>query len=64
MKRNELLRLLLQQGCILHRHGGRHDIYINPANGKKQPVPRHSEIDDDLVKHILKFLGLPGNPNR
>ena len=64
MKRNEFLRLLFQQGCVLHRHGGRHDIYINPANGKKQPVPRHSEIDDDLVKHILKFLGLPGNPNR
>ncbi len=60
MKRNELLRLLIQHGCILHRHGGRHDIYLNPANGKKQPVPRHSEIDDDLVKHILKFLGLPG----
>ena len=64
MKRNELLRFLMQHGCILHRHGARHDIYINPVNGKKQPVPRHTEIDDDLVKHILKFLGLPGNPNR
>ena len=58
MKRNELLRLLLQQGCILHRHGGRHDIYINPHNGKKQPIPRHNEIDDMLVKHIKKQLGL------
>lgn len=34
------------------RHGGRHDIYLNPSNGMKQPVPRHSEIDDPLVKHI------------
>jgi len=60
MKRNEFLRWLIQNGCVLHRHGGRYDIYINPANGKKQPVPRHSEIDDALVKHIIKFLGLPG----
>jgi predicted RNA binding protein YcfA (HicA-like mRNA interferase family) len=60
MKRNEFIRWLTQNGCVLHRHGGRHDIYSNPANGKKQPVPRHSEIDDDLVKHILKHLGLPG----
>lgn len=58
MKRNELIRLLEQNGCCLHRHGGRHDIYLNPANGSKQPVPRHSEIDDRLVKHILKYLGL------
>ena len=60
MKRNEFLRWLIQNGYFLHRHGGRHDIYLNPANGNKQPVPRHSEIDDDLVKHIIKFLGLPG----
>jgi predicted RNA binding protein YcfA (HicA-like mRNA interferase family) len=59
MKRNEFIRWLTKNGCILHRHGGRHDIYYNPANGKKQPVPRHTEIDDDLVKHILKHLGLP-----
>jgi len=60
MKRNEFIRWLMQNGCVLYRHGGRHDIYFNPANGKKQPVPRYSEIDDDLVKHILKHLGLPG----
>ena len=60
MKRNEFIRWLMQSGCILHRNGGRHDIYLNPDNGKKQPVPRHSEIDDDLAKHILKFLGLLG----
>jgi hypothetical protein len=33
-------------------------MYVNPANGKKQPVPRHKEIDDDLAKHIKKYLGL------
>lgn len=58
MKRQELLRQLLQKGCTLLRHGSRHDIYLNPANSRKQPVPRHTEIDDHLVSHILKQLGL------
>ncbi|MGQ0594289.1 MAG: type II toxin-antitoxin system HicA family toxin [Gammaproteobacteria bacterium] len=58
MKRTELIRQLVQQGCRLHRHGGPHDIYINPTTGQKQPVPRHSEIDDALAKHIKKYLGL------
>jgi mRNA interferase HicA len=58
MKRDEFIKLLSGQGCILLRHGGRYDIYMNPATGQKQPIPRHAEIDDDLAKHILKFIGL------
>ena len=58
MKRDELVRQLLAAGCSLLRHGGRHDIYVNPRSGQKQPVPRHREIDDALAKHILKYLGL------
>ncbi|MDP2982538.1 MAG: type II toxin-antitoxin system HicA family toxin [Candidatus Latescibacter sp.] len=58
MKRSDLIRQLKEQGCILHRHGSRHDIYLNPSTGQKQPVPRHNEIDDVLAKHIMKYLGL------
>ena len=58
MKRDELIRQLANQGCVLCRHGARHDIYLNPATGQKQPVPRHAEIDDALAKHIKKYLGL------
>lgn len=58
MKRSELIRQLEQQGCTLLRHGGRHDIYVNPATGQKQPVPRHNEIDNVLARHIKKHLGL------
>jgi predicted RNA binding protein YcfA (HicA-like mRNA interferase family) len=58
MKRKELIRQLIEAGCILHRHGSRHDIYINPNNGKKQPVPRHGEIEEPLARHIKKILGL------
>ncbi|MEW6220097.1 MAG: type II toxin-antitoxin system HicA family toxin [Thermodesulfobacteriota bacterium] len=58
MRRAELLRILAQAGCMLLRHGARHDIYLNPATGQKQPVPRHGEIDDHLARHIRKYLGL------
>jgi len=58
MKRNELIRALLAAGCILHRHGGRHDIYLNPATGQKQSVPRHADIDEHLANHIKKYLGI------
>jgi len=58
MKRRELLRKLRHEGCVLLRSGGNHDIYVNPKTGKKQPVPRHSEIDEHLVEHILRYLGV------
>jgi len=58
MKRKQFIRQLKKEGCVLLRPGSKHDIFINPANGKKQPVPRHNEIDDQLAKHIRKYLGL------
>ena len=58
MKRVLLVGLLTEKGCVFHRHGGRHDIYYNPANGCKQPVPRHNEIADTLARHIIRYLGI------
>ena len=58
MKRKQLVRELEQAGCELHRHGARHDIYRNPANSRKAPVPRHSEIRDSLCRLIRKQLGI------
>ena len=60
MKRTEFIRELRAAGCELLRHGARHDVYVNPATGQKQPVPRHTAIDDALTKHIKKYLGLKG----
>jgi mRNA interferase HicA len=56
MKRKELLKKIFSVGCVLVRHGGRHDLYMNPKTGKKQPVPRHGDIDENLAKHIIKAL--------
>jgi predicted RNA binding protein YcfA (HicA-like mRNA interferase family) len=58
MKRSELLKQLKKEGCVLLRNGSRHDIYTNPKTGQKQPAPRHSEIDNTLVKHIKNYLGI------
>jgi hypothetical protein len=60
VKRRALLRELEKAGCELLRHGKRHDIYRNPANGQQAPVPRHREIADTLCELIRKQLGLAG----
>jgi predicted RNA binding protein YcfA (HicA-like mRNA interferase family) len=57
MKRTELIKRLKRTGCVLLRHGGRHDIYHNPKTGSSEPVPRHREINEILAKRILARLG-------
>jgi mRNA interferase HicA len=59
MKRQQLIRELEAAGCVLHRHGAKHDLYRNPTNGQKAPVPRHREIKESLCRAIKKQLGLP-----
>jgi predicted RNA binding protein YcfA (HicA-like mRNA interferase family) len=58
MKQRQFVRRLEKDGCVRVRRGARHDIYLNPRTGRKQPVPRHIEIDNALAKHIRKYLGL------
>ena len=52
MKRRQLIRELVDAGCYLERHGSRHDLYCNPRNGRKAPVPRHTEIGDSLCDQL------------
>ena len=59
MKRQDFIREMEQAGCEFVRHGKRHDVYRNPANGQQAPVPRHREIADSLCAVIRKQLGLP-----
>ena len=58
MKRREFLQELIAAGCDLKRHGKKHDLYVNPRNGRKAPVPRHTEIKDSLCRLIRRQLGL------
>jgi predicted RNA binding protein YcfA (HicA-like mRNA interferase family) len=59
MKRAELIKTIKRFGCVLVRHGGRHDWYVNPTTGVSQPVPRHREIKEGLARHIIKMLSDP-----
>jgi mRNA interferase HicA len=64
MKRHDLIRELERAGCHLLRHGGRHDIFINPSNGRRAPVPRHQEIPKSLCRLIKRQLGLLGEDDQ
>lgn len=63
MKRLDLIRALEATGCVLVRHGGKHDWYRNPATGVSQPVPRHREIKEPLARRIIRMLGNPTDAN-
>jgi len=58
VKRRDLIGELVGAGCYLRRRGKRHDIYMNPRNGKMAPVPRHPEIKESLCELIRKQLGV------
>jgi len=58
VKREAFVRRLRGAGCVLERHGKRHDLYTNPRNGRSAPIPRHTEIADTLCALIRKQLGL------
>jgi mRNA interferase HicA len=63
MKREDLLRHLRVYGCYLKREGGAHSLWVNPANGAMQAIPRHTEIAEMLARSICKRLDLP-DPGR
>ena len=62
MSRRELQQHLRGHGCHLDHHGGRHDIWINPANGNTSPVPRHNTIPRGTVRSVCRALDIPLPP--
>jgi predicted RNA binding protein YcfA (HicA-like mRNA interferase family) len=56
MKREDLIKKITELGCVLVRHGGKHDWYANHETGTMQAVPRHREINEHLAKAIIKAL--------
>lgn len=56
MKRLDLIRAIEASGCVLVRHGGRHDWYRNPVTGVSQAVPRHREVKEPLARRIIRML--------
>lgn len=56
IKRNDLIKLLENNGWQLKRNGGSHDIYTNGI--ENETIPRHKELKENLAKAIIKRRGL------
>jgi mRNA interferase HicA len=54
MKRRALEKKLRALKRTLVRHGRKHDVWTNEDGNKSEYVPRHSEINEQLAKAILK----------
>ena len=59
MKRRDLIRHLEAHGCTFLREGGNHTVYVNFEKRKVSTVPRHREINEDLVRKICRDLEIP-----
>lgn len=58
MKRVVLVRHLLREGCTQVREGARHSVFCNIVTNRISTVPRHTEINNILVKKICHDLGV------
>lgn len=56
MKYKDFIKLLERNVWNFKRNGGNHDIYMK--GNERKAVPRHKEIDEVLVKAIIKRRGL------
>ena len=56
MKRADFIKLLERNGWWMARDKGPHTIYTNGT--AFEPIPRHRELKETLVKAIIKRRGL------
>lgn len=54
MKRKQFMQHLRHYGCFVKREGTSHTLVQNINNGIRETVPRHTEIDNVLVKKYVK----------
>jgi len=59
MKRRDLISHLMNEGCVLHREGAKHSLFLNPENGHIATIPRHREIETLLARKICRQLDIP-----
>jgi mRNA interferase HicA len=56
VKRKDLIRRLEENGWHLARNGANHDLYTDGTY--TETIPRHTEINENLAKAIIKRRGL------
>jgi hypothetical protein len=50
VKRRDLIGHLIKEGCVLHREGSKHSVFLNPEKGHMATLPRHREIETHLAR--------------
>lgn len=60
MKYSELIKLLRQAGCTVHREGANHTQWYSPKTGKIFPVGRRrtEDVPTGALKAIMRDAGL------
>lgn len=58
MKRKDLIRYLIKNGCVFIREGANHSVFFNPLMKRTSTLPCHAEIDNFLAKKICQDLGI------
>jgi len=58
MKRRAFVRWLTDHGCSLLREGARHSWYATESLNRRSAVPRHAEINNELIRKICRDLGI------
>jgi predicted RNA binding protein YcfA (HicA-like mRNA interferase family) len=58
VKRRDFIDHLKKEGCVFHREGAGHSVFLNPENGHVATVPRHREIEVLLAKKICRQLDI------
>lgn len=56
MKRKDLMKRFTRKGWWIEREGGSHTIITN--GNDYETIPRHTEINEELAKAIIKRRGL------
>jgi hypothetical protein len=59
MKRRDLFRHRQAHGFQLDREGSKHSLWLNPATGEVESVPRLVEIGKHLSRKICRQLSVP-----
>jgi len=59
VKHVDLIRVITDEGCVLLRSVGGHDVYRNVITGVQSPVPRHREVNEYTARAIIRKLSAP-----
>lgn len=54
MKRKDLIKHLVKNGCVFIREGAKHSVFFNPQIKRISTLPRHKEINKFLCQR--KFV--------